>query len=158
MYPSILGDNRGTRTFKKMTRYCIFCGVGPIRRFETRLGKTIAGTESFADLRFETRERRDHRRTGHNGRSCCSLPSPGSSCPSTCAYNPEAFAGARTSRHVVRDITSWDRDAISYISSYEKEIAPLPFLLRQYARSTSVGPPGRGCVCDDFRASPAIPY
>jgi len=32
---------------------------------------------------------------------------------------------------------------------YEKEIAPLRFLFRQYARSTSVGPPGR----DDFRAS-----
>lgn len=119
---SILRDNRGLRTSKRL-RDIVSRRVGSSTPVRNALGKTIAGTGSFADLRFETRERRIIG-ARHNGRSCCSLPSSGSSCPSTCAYNPEAFAGARTSRHVVRDITSWDRDMISYISRARKGDRP----------------------------------
>lgn len=82
------------------------------------LGKNVrAGTGSFADLRFETRETHRIIDARHNGRSCCSLPSPGSSCPSTCVYNPEAFAGARTCRRVGKILMSWDPAIIVYVTS-----------------------------------------
>jgi len=132
-YPPTFGDNRGDHEMY-LPEYTD-SNVSYLQ---------IAGTGSCADLRFETRERRiiDAR---HNGRSCCSLPSAGSSCPFTCVHNPEAFAGARTqARRNIGKILCRGITMIAPMPKVCDSCAPnlVPILLKQYSRSTSVGPPG----------------
>ena len=67
----------------------------------------IPGRGIFYRFTSWTSSSQDHR-IPHNGRSCFSLHPPGSTTPSTCVYNPEAFARARTKARNIKKILCID--------------------------------------------------